>query len=59
MFGLQAVTNPAGMLKERHILWTPVIFAGEKIPLPLESRSVSLDSRSNADLVASKRPQVT
>ena len=53
VFGLPAVTNPAGSLKERHILWTPVISACEKLPLPLDSCcSVSLVSRSNADLVA-------
>ena len=59
MFGLPAVTNTAGKLKERHILWTPVVSAGEKRPLPLESCcSVSLVSRSNADYVASKYPHV-
>ena len=45
VFGLPAVTNPAGKLKERHILWTPVVSAGEKLPLPLDSCcSVSLVS---------------
>ena len=59
VFGLPAVTNPAGSLKERHILWTPVISAGEKLPLPLDSCcSVSLVSRSHADLVASKCPKL-
>ena len=59
VFGLPAVTNPGGTLKERHILWTPVVSAGEKLPLPLDSCcSVSLVSRSHADLVASKRPQL-
>ena len=59
VFGLPAVTNPAGKLKKkRHILWTPVVSAGEKLPLPLDSCcSVSLVSRSHADLVASKCPQ--
>ena len=57
--GLPAVTNPAGKLHERHILWTPVTSAGEKLPLPLDSCcSVSLVSRSHADLVASKYPQL-
>lgn len=57
---LPAVTNPAGALKERHILWTPIISAGEKLPLPLDScYSVSLVSRPHADLVASKCPQLT
>ena len=55
MFGLPAVTNTVGKLKERHILWTPVVSAGEKHPLPLESCcSVSLVSRSHTDYVASK-----
>ena len=27
-FGQPAVTNTAGKLKERHILWTPVVSAG-------------------------------
>ena len=59
VFGLPAVTNPAGSLKERHILWTPVISAGEKLPLPLDSCcSVSLVSRFHADLVASKCPKL-
>ena len=59
VFGLPAVTNPAGKLHERHILWTPVTSAGEKLPLPLDSCcSVSLVSRSHADLVASKYPQL-
>ena len=59
VFSLPAVTNPAGSLKERHILWTPVISAGEKLPLPLDSCcSVSLVSRSHADLVASKCPKL-
>ena len=59
VFGLPAVTNPAGTLKERHILWTPVVSAGEKLPLPLDSCcSVSLVSRSHADLVASKCPHL-
>ena len=59
VFGLPAVTNPAGSLKERHILWTPVISAGERLPLPLDSCcSVSLVSRSHADLVASKCPKL-
>ena len=59
VFGLPAVTNPAGSLKERHILWTPVISAGEKLPLPLDScYSVSLVSRFHADLVASKCPKL-
>ena len=59
VFGLPAVTSPGGTLNERHILWTPVVSAGEKLPLPLDSCcSVSLVSRSHADLVASKRPQM-
>ena len=54
VFGLPPVTNPGSALKERHILWTPIISAGEKLPLPLDSCcSVSLISRSHADLVAS------
>ena len=54
VFGLPAVINPVGTLKECHILWTPVVSAGEKFPLPLDSCcSVSLVSRSHADLVAS------
>ena len=58
IFGLPANTNPAGTLQDRHILWTPVISAGEQLPLPLNSCcSVSLVSRSHADLVASKCPQ--
>ena len=58
IFGLPAVTNPGGTLKERHILWTPIVSAGEKLPLPLDSCClVSLVSRSHADLVASKHPQ--
>ena len=57
VFGLPVVTNTAGKLKERHILWTPVVSAGEKLPLPLDSCcSVSFVSRSHADYVASKRP---
>ena len=28
VFGLPAVTNTAGILKERHILWTSVVSAG-------------------------------
>ena len=59
VFGLPAVTNPAGTLKEHHILWTPVVSAGEKLPLPLDSCcSVSLVGRSHADLVASKCPHL-
>ena len=59
VFGLSAVTNPGGTLKECHILWTPVVSAGEKLPLPLDDCcSVSLVSRSHADLVASKCPQL-
>ena len=59
MFGLPAVTITAGKLKERHILWTPVVSAGEKRSLPLESCcSVFLVSRSHADYVASKCPHV-
>ena len=60
VFGLPAVTSPGGTLKERHILWTPVVSAGEKLPLPLDSCcSVSLVSCSHTDLVvASKRPQL-
>ena len=59
VFGLPAVANPGGTLKERHILWTPVVSAGEKLPLPLDSCcSVSLVSHSHADRVASKRPQL-
>ena len=59
VFGLPAVNNPAGSLKERHILWTPVISAGVKLLLPLDSCcSVSLVSRSHADLVASKCPKL-
>ena len=55
VFGLPAVTNTAGKLKERHILWTPVVSAGKKLPLPNDSCcSVSLVSRSHADYVASK-----
>ena len=47
VFGLPAVTNPAGSLKERHIVWTPVISTGEKRPLHLDSCcSVSLFSLS-------------
>lgn len=58
IFGLPAVTNPVGTLKERHILWTLIISAGEKLPLPLDSCcSVSLVSRPLSDLVASKCPQ--
>ena len=59
IFGLPAITNPADTLKDRHILWTPVISAGEQLPLPLDSCcSVSLVSRSHADLVVSKCPQL-
>ncbi|KAL9981137.1 hypothetical protein ACROYT_G009801 [Oculina patagonica] len=59
VFGLPAVANPGGTLKERHILWTPVVSAGKKLPLPLDSCcSVSLVSRSHADHVASKCPQL-
>ena len=59
VFGLPAVTNTAGKLKECHILWTPVVSAGEKLPLPLDSCcSVSLVSRSHADYVASKSPHL-
>ena len=59
VFGLPAVANPGGTLKERHILWTPVVSAGEKFLLPLDSCcSVSLVSRSHPAHVASKRPQL-
>ena len=59
VFGLPAVTNSTGTLKERNILWTPVISAGKKLPLPLDSCcSVSLVSRAHADHVASTRPQL-
>ena len=59
VFGLPAVANPGSTLKERHILGTPVVSAGEKLPLPLDSCcSVSLVSRSHADRVASKCPQL-
>ena len=37
IFGLPAVTNATGTLKEHHILWTPIVSAGEKCPLPLDS----------------------
>lgn len=59
VFGLPAVTGTTDVLRECHILWTPVVSAGEKLPLPLDSCcSVSLVSRSHADLVASKFPQL-
>ena len=59
VFGLPAVTNTVGKLKERHILWTPVVSAAEKLPLPNDSCcSVSLVSRSHADYVASKCPHL-
>ncbi|KAL9985736.1 hypothetical protein ACROYT_G008176 [Oculina patagonica] len=59
VFGLPAVANPRGALKERHILWTPIVSAGKKLPLPLDSCClVSLVSRSHADHVASKYPQL-
>lgn len=59
IFGLIAVVNPGGTLKEHQICWTPVVSAGEKLPLPLKSCcSVSRVSRSHTDLVASKRPQL-
>ena len=53
------MTNLAGTLKERHILWTSIISAGEKLLLPLgRCRSVSLLNSPHADLVASKCPQL-
>jgi len=59
VFGLPAVANPGGTLKECHILRTPIVSAGEKPPLPLDKCcSVSLVSRSQADLVDSKHPQL-
>jgi len=59
VFGLLAVANLGGTLKECHILWTLVVSAGEKLPLPLDSCcSVSLVSRNHADLVDSKHPQL-
>ena len=60
IFGLPAVTNATGTLKERHILWTPIISAGEKLPLPPDSCcSVYLVSHSHAVLVASKCPHLS
>ena len=57
IFFLPAVTTATDILKERHILWTPIMSVGEKRPLPLDSCcSVSVVSRSHADLVASKCP---
>ena len=59
VFGLPPVTNTAGKLRERHILWTPVVSVAEKLPLPLDSCcSVSLVSRSHADYVPSKCPHL-
>ena len=65
LFGLPAVTipshtaKPEAQLHQRNILWTSVTSAGQQLPLPLDSCcSVSLVSKTHADLVASKRPDL-
>ena len=58
LFRLAAVTNTAE-LKECHILWTPVVAAGEELPLLIDRFcSVSLVSHSHADYVASRCPHL-
>ena len=57
LFGLPAVTipTPEAELHQRNILWTSVITAGQRLPLPLDSCcSVSFVSKIHTDFIASK-----